>query len=388
MEKVIILRYGEIHLKGANRGYFENALVQNIKKSLSGFSYNLNKISGRYEIAQYKENEEKILVDKLCKVFGLFSLSLATKIKTDSDNILQFCSELTLNQKTFKVVVRRADKRFPIKSMEFASLCGDKVLRNNANIKVDVRTPEVEVKIDIREEGNTYISFEDIKCAGGMPVGTAGKGVLLLSGGIDSPVAGYFLAHRGMRIHAVHFHSFPYTSLQAKDKVVRLAKKISEYCGDINLHILSLKETQESIYKNCDRDYMIILMRRIMMRVAEKLCEKINAQAIITGENLAQVASQTMESITVTNAVVQVPVFRPLIGFDKADIIEKAKKINTYDISIEPYEDCCTVFLPKNPVTRPNMKKVLEQESKLDIDKLVQECLDGEEHIFISANEE
>jgi len=386
MEKVIILRYGEIHLKGGNRGFFEHALVQNIRKSLSEFKYTINKIAGRYTVSNYNPSDEKILVEKLTKIFGLHSLSIATKLQTDSDEILKYCSELKLKQKTFKVVVRRADKRFSIKSMDFCCECGDRILKSNLDIKVDVHNPEVEVKIDIREDGYTYISFEDVACVGGMPLGTAGSGLLLLSGGIDSPVAGYYLARRGMSINALHFHSFPYTSLQAKDKTIRLAKQMTNYCGNINLHIVSFTKVQEEIHKNCDRDYMIILMRRIMMRVAEKLSKKIGANAIITGENLGQVASQTIESITVTNAVVDMPVFRPLIGFDKIDIIGVANKIDTYNISIEPYEDCCTVFLPKNPVTRPSMKKVLAEEEKLDIDTLVEDAINSDEIIELKIN--
>lgn len=383
MEKVILLRYGEIHLKGDNRGYFEKILIENIRKAVQGVDCSVKKIAGRYLVSNFSAENEDLLISKLCKVFGLHSLSICFKMQTDSGDILKFCEEIKLNEKTFKVVVRRADKRFPIKSMEFACLCGEKILDNNTSIKVDVHNPEVEVNIDIREDGYTFISFKTIPCVGGMPVGTAGKGLVLLSGGIDSPVAGYYLARRGMKIDALHFHSFPYTSLKAKEKVIELARKMSVYTGDINLHVLSFTKVQEEINKNCNTDYMIILMRRIMMRVAEKLAEKIGANAIITGENLGQVASQTIESITVTNAVVNMPVFRPLIGFDKLDIIDVAKKIDTYETSIQPYEDCCTIFLPKKPVTKPKLNDVLKEEEKLDIDKLVQECLDSDETILI-----
>ena len=360
MEKVILCRYGEIHLKGANRGYFEHALLNNIKQVLKDYKLTIKRVAGRYEVSEFGEEQTEEIVQKLKKVFGLHSLSVASKFKTCEEAILNICSTIKLSEKTFKVEVRRADKRFPIKSMEMAGLCGEQILNNNKNIRVDVHNPEVVVKIDIREDGNTYLSFLDILCAGGMPVGTAGKGLLLLSGGIDSPVAGYFLAKRGMTVHGLHFHSYPYTSLQAKDKVIRLAKIMNDYCLNMKLHILSFTKVQEEINKNCNRDYMIILMRRIMMRVAEKLSQKIGANAIITGESLAQVASQTIESITATNSVVKMPVFRPLIGFDKLDTIKIAKDINTYETSIEPYEDCCTIFLPKNPVTRPQIEKVLE----------------------------
>ncbi len=383
MEKVILLRYGEIHLKGANRGYFEHMLLNNIQHALKGFSCTVKKVAGRYEVSEYEERDEDELIDRLTKVFGLHSLSVASKFLTDYDAILDFCSNIKLTQKSFKVEVRRADKRFPTKSMDMMKICGEKVLENNTTIKVDVHNPEVVVKIDIREDGFTYVSFSNIMCCGGMPVGTAGKGLLLLSGGIDSPVAGYYLAKRGMSVHALHFHSYPYTSLQAKEKVIRLAQQMGKYLSNFKLHILSFTKVQEEINRKCNRDYTVILMRRIMMRVAEKLSQKINANAIITGESLGQVASQTMESITVTNAAVSMPVFRPLIGFDKLETIAVANKIGTYDISIEPYEDCCTIFLPKKPVTRPELEKVLEEEKKLDIDALVEECLNSDEIIDI-----
>ena len=383
MEKVILLRYGEIHLKGANRGYFEHMLLCNIKHTLKDFKCVIKKVAGRYEVGEYDSCDEDEIIDRLVKVFGLHSLSVASKFETDYDAILDFCANIKLSEKTFKVEVRRADKRFATKSMDMMKICGGKVLESNPKIVVDVHNPEVVVKIDIREDGFTYVSFEDIMCSGGMPVGTAGKGLLLLSGGIDSPVAGYFLAKRGMSVHALHFHSFPYTSVQAKEKVIRLASQMSKYLSNFKLHVLSFTKVQEEINRNCNRDYMIILMRRIMMRVAEKLCKKIKANAIITGESLGQVASQTIESITATNAVVSLPVFRPLIGFDKLDTIQVAKKIGTYDISIEPYEDCCTIFLPKKPVTRPEIDKVLAEEQKLDIDALVEECLNSDEVIEI-----
>ena len=383
MEKVILIRYGEIHLKGANRGYFEHVLFNNMKNTLKEFKCELKKVAGRYEVYNFSDLDQQNIIEKLTKVFGLHSLSVATKFETDYEKILDFCSNIELEEKTFKVEVRRADKRFAVKSMEIMAVCGGKILDNNKNLKVDVHNPQVVVKIDIREDGFTYVSFKDIYCVGGMPVGTAGKGLLLLSGGIDSPVAGYYLAKRGMSVHALHFHSFPYTSELAKDKVIRLAKQMKNYLGDFKLHVLSFTKIQEEINKNCDRDYMIILMRRIMMRVAEKLSKKIGANAIITGESLGQVASQTIESITVTNAVVSLPVFRPLIGFDKLDTIEIANQIGTYNISIEPYEDCCTIFLPKKPVTRPDIEKVLMQEQNLDIDKLIEECLNSDEVIDI-----
>ena len=383
MEKVIILRYGEIHLKGANRGYFEHVLIQNIKKMLGDLSYKLTKISGRYLIEQYNLEDEEIFLDKLTKIFGIYSLSVGFKVPTNLENIENVCKNLDFNTNSFKVITNRADKTFAIKSMELSKLLGEKILSWYPNLKVDVHNPSLTINIDIREDGNTYISSNNILCAGGMPVSTAGKGVLLLSGGIDSPVAGYFMARRGLKIDAIHFHSYPYTSLLAREKVIKLAKKMSNYCGNINLHIISFTKIQEAINKNCDKDYMVVLMRRFMMRIAEKIANKNDAHAIVTGESLGQVASQTLESINATNAVVSMPVFRPLIGLDKLDIISVSKKIDTYDISIEPYEDCCTVFLPKNPVTKPKIDKVISEEEKLNIKSLIDEALASEEIIKI-----
>lgn len=384
MEKVIILRYGEIFLKGDNKWFFEKILVQNIKKSLENYKFDLHKIAGRYIISQYEQNYEREIINILTKVFGLSSLSVATKMETTKENIEEFIKTLKIENKTFKIVTNRADKTFPVKSMELSSFLGAIVLQNNVTAKVDVKNPEVVVYVDIREDGNTYISTSTIACAGGMPVSTAGKGLLLLSGGIDSPVAGYYMAKRGMHVHALHFHSFPYTSLLAREKVIKLAKKMSLYLGSFKLHIVSFTKVQEEINKKCNKNYMVIIMRRIMMRIAEAISKKIEAKAIITGESLGQVASQTIESINVTNAVVSLPVFRPLIGFDKEETIEKSKKIDTYDISIEPYEDCCTVFLPKNPVTKPRFFDVEKEEQKLDIDALVKLALQSDEIIEIN----
>ena len=267
--------------------------------------------------------------------------------------------------------------------MEFNAQIGEVILTNFENTKVDLHTPQVEVKIDIRENGYTYISTNDIPCANGMPLGTAGKGLLLLSGGIDSPVAGYYLARRGLEIEAIHFHSYPYTSELARQKVLSLAEKMGDYLGKIKIHIVSVTKIQEEINKNCDRDYMITLLRRMMMRISQKIALNVGAGALITGESLGQVASQTLQSINATNVVVDIPIFRPLIGFDKEDIMQVARKIGTYNISILPYEDCCTVFLPKNPVTKPKLERVLREESKLDVDTLLNESLATEEIIEI-----
>lgn len=381
--KVIILRYGELFLKGNNRKFFEDTLVKNIKKSLASYQFEFKRITGRYEISNFDENQLKSIIDKLTKVFGLHSLSVAEKIETDEMAICEAVKTLDLENKTFRVTTKRASKIFPIHSMDFNRQLGGVILDTFSGTKVDLHNPEVEVKVDIRENGYTYISTNDIMCAEGMPYGTAGKGMLLLSGGIDSPVAGYFLAKRGLTIEAIHFHSYPYTSEQAREKVLSLAKKMCDYTGNMCIHIVSVTHIQEEIHKHCDPDYMITLLRRMMMRISENIATKNDAGALITGESLGQVASQTLQSINTTNAVVDIPIFRPLIGFDKIDIMDVARKIGTYDISILPYEDCCTVFLPKNPVTKPRLERVLKEESKINIEELLQRSLDSEEIVEI-----
>lgn len=379
--KVIILRYGELFLKGNNRKIFEDILYKNIRESLQDYEFNFKKISGRYEISNFDENYEQIFIDKLTKIFGIHSLSIAIKVETEIENIFEVIKQLDLNNKSFRVTTKRASKIFPIHSMEFNAQVGEVVLRNFVNTKVDLHNFDVEIKIDIRENGFTYISTNDVECANGMPLGSAGKGLLLLSGGIDSPVAGYFMGKRGLQIEAIHFHSYPYTSNLAREKVLQLRDKMGDYLGKIKLHIVSVTKIQEAINKNCDRDYMITLLRRMMMRIAEVIAKRNGAGALITGESLGQVASQTLQSMTCTNAVVNIPVFRPLIGFDKQDIMVVARKIDTYETSILPYEDCCTVFLPKNPVTKPRLERVLREESKLNIEELIAESLESEEII-------
>lgn len=381
--KVIILRYGELFLKGNNRKFFEDTLVKNIKKALASYQFEFKRITGRYEISDFDESQLKGIIDKLTKVFGLHSLSVAEKIETDEMAICEAVKTLDLENKTFRVTTKRASKIFPIHSMDFNRQLGGVILDTFSGTKVDLHNPEVEVKVDIRENGYTYISTNDIMCAEGMPYGTAGKGMLLLSGGIDSPVAGYFLAKRGLTIEAIHFHSYPYTSELAREKVLSLAKKMCDYTGNMCIHIVSVTHIQEEIHKHCDPDYMITLLRRMMMRISENIATKNEAGALITGESLGQVASQTLQSINTTNAVVNIPIFRPLIGFDKIDIMDVARKIGTYDISILPYEDCCTVFLPKNPVTKPRLERVLKEESKINIKELLQRSLDSEEIVEI-----
>lgn len=375
MENAILIRYGELFLKGKNKGFFEKTLINNIKDRLKNYSCSVNKISGRYYVSGYDKADEFQIIETLSKVFGIHSISPAVMIETSEKAIEEYVSNIKLETKTFRITVKRADKSFPFTSNEYSAKLGGMVLKNNPAVKVDLFNAETDINVDIRENGMTFIFFEKINCLNGMPVGTSGKGLLLLSGGIDSPVAGFTMAKRGMTLSALHFHSYPYTSEQAKQKVLDLAQILSEYTGNIKLYICKFTKIQEEIHKNCDPEYMITIMRRIMMRIAEKLCKKRNLQTIITGESLGQVASQTIESITVTNGVVKtIPVLRPLIGMDKEDITIIAKNINTFKTSILPYEDCCTVFLPEHPVIRPTLEKVLEEESKLDIDSLVNDA--------------
>ena len=383
MENTILIRYGELFLKGKNKNYFEKTLLNNIKDRIKIFNNaRLVKISGRYFICDYSESDEFQIIETLSKIFGIHSISPAKMFDTSIENITTYIEGLNFTEKTFRVSVKRADKSFPIRSAEFAAKMGGVILKHNNHLKVDLINPEAEVNIDIRENGKTFVFFQKINCLGGMPVSTAGKGLLLLSGGIDSPVAGFMMAKRGMSITALHFHSYPYTSEQAKQKVLDLARILSDYTGNIKVYVCGFTKAQEEIHKHCNEEYMITIMRRIMMRIAEKLCKNNGLQTIITGESLGQVASQTIESITVTNGVIEtLPVLRPLIGMDKSEITEISRNINTYKTSILPYEDCCTVFLPDHPIIKPKLEKVLIEESKLDIDTLVDECLNNMEII-------
>ena len=385
MEKCIIVRYCEIHLKGKNRGYFEKLLQTNIQNALSGISHKLKVMHSRYLIENYNEDEYNLIVEKLKKVAGVHTISPAMVVDSDYGAIKEVAFELCKDRSgTFKVETNRADKTFPLDSMSVSRNLGGDILENFPNLKVDVKNPSFVVNVDIREDGKTFVYNEIIRCLSGMPVGSAGRGLLLISGGIDSPVAGYLTCKRGMKVDCLHFHSFPYTGEAAKQKVIDLTKRIGDFNGGINLYIVSFTHIQEAIHKNCPEEFMITLMRRFMMRIAERLAKRLGEQAIITGESLGQVASQTIESITSSNSVVEnLPVLRPLIMFDKLDIIEISKKIDTYDISVLPYEDCCTVFLPKFPAIKPNLEKVIQAESRLNVEELIAEALDNIERISL-----
>ena len=381
--KVIIIRYSEIHLKGNNRDFFESILISNIKHVLSDYAYQFGRSNARYVIRNFDENYTEQILDAVKNVFGVYSVSPAEEVPSSYEDISSAALSMAPVYGTFKVNTNRADKRFPIPSMKLSADIGGKILEQNPTLKVDLFHPDTVVSIDIRENGKTFVYSEVIKGVNGMPVGTAGKGIIMLSGGIDSPVAMYMMAKRGMTLRSVHFHSFPYTSMQAKQKVLDLAKIVKKYTLHMTVDVVSFTEIQTAIHEKCPEEYMITIMRRFMMRIAEKLAQKHGAGAVITGESLGQVASQTLESITSTNSVATLPVFRPLIGFDKDEIIEIAQKIGTFETSILPYEDCCTIFLPKKPVTKPRLSAVLKVESALDVETLVNNALQNIEVVEI-----
>lgn len=381
--KVIIIRYSEIHLKGNNREFFESALISNLKFALRNFKYDFARSNARYIIRNFDETYLTQIIDCVKNVFGVHSLSVAEEVNSCYEEIKQAALRIAPKYGTFKVDTNRADKRFPMKSMQLSAEIGGDVLQANPNLSVDLHNPQTVVSVDIRENGKTFVFCDVIKAVNGMPVGTGGKAIAMLSGGIDSPVAIYLMAKRGMTIRAVHFHSFPYTSMQARQKVLDLAKIVKKYTLHMTVDVVSFTEIQTAIHEKCPEEYMITIMRRFMMRISERLAKMNGAGAIVTGESLGQVASQTLESITSTNSVATLPVFRPLIGFDKDDIIEISEKIGTYETSILPYEDCCTIFLPKRPVTKPRLSAVEKLESVLDVETLVQNALDSVETIVI-----
>ncbi len=368
----ILIRYGEIFLKGNNKAYFESMLIRNIKRAVEDIPCKFVRSQSRFFLEEFCADDADELISRLKKVCGLHSISPSVKTVTDLDKIAEIASDISPKSGKFRVTVRRADKKIKLKSMEIARDIGAVMLDNSPELVVDLFKYDFEVNVDIRENGKSYIFYDKIMCVGGLPSGCSGRSVLMLSGGIDSPVAGFQMAKRGVKLTCVHYHSFPYTSELALQKVVDLAQKLVPYVPDIELTVVPFTEIQYAIHEHCPAEYMITIMRRFMMRIAERLAKKVGAGSIITGESLGQVASQTMESINSTNSVVTIPVFRPLIGNDKEDIMTIAKNIDTYDISIRPYEDCCTVFLPKNPVIHPKLKDVIEFESRLNIDELIE----------------
>ncbi|MGI6703500.1 MAG: tRNA uracil 4-sulfurtransferase ThiI [Clostridia bacterium] len=380
MEELILVRYGEVALKGGNRSFFINRLVRNISNALNGIEHRIIKDRGRILVV-LPEGSLKLAeaVNRLKKVFGIVSLSRVVKVEKDLHVIMQKALEMVEKQQidTFKVESRRADKAFPVKSPEICRQVGAYILENSENIRVDVHQPELLINIEIRE--GAYIFAGQEKGSGGLPTGTGGRGLLLLSGGIDSPVAGWMVAKRGVELEAVHFHSFPFTSERAKQKVIDIAEVLAGYIGGIRLHMVSLTDIQGSINRHCPAEQSTILTRRFMMRIAERIAEETKALALVTGESLGQVASQTLESIYVTDTSVGLPVFRPLLGMDKVEIIDRAREIDTYELSIQPYEDCCTLFLPEHPETRPKLEKILQSESHLEVESLIRQAVETRE---------
>lgn len=389
MKRAILIRFSEIFLKGKNRGFFERILFQNIKTALSKFELEVCKIPGRYEVKNYRDEEEFEIINRLKQIPGVFSFSPAISVETDIDEITEVSVDLMKELSgTFKVETNRADKHtLELNSMQISAEVGGKILASNNRLKVDIKNPENVLHIDIRENKETYIYEKVIFGVGGMPIGTSGSGLLLLSGGIDSPVAGYMMAKRGVKISALHFHSYPYTSNMAREKVESLAKIISAYTGDMTVYMVSMTELQEQINANCDDSFTITLLRRGMFTVAERLCKKFGKKMIITGESLGQVASQTIESMTVVSQVVKdVPIMRPLVAFDKYETIDIAKKIGTFETSVMPYEDCCTVFLPESPVIKPKLYEVLKEQAKLDFDAIIDRAMESIEVVEIKAD--
>ena len=381
MQKVIIIRYSEIYLKGKNKGYFERAFFTNIERALKGFAHTLRRPGGRYIVADFKEEETDSIMRALKKVFGAHTLAAGYETTSSLNDIFEAAKRVCADSGTFKVEAHRGDKNYPLNSIEIAREIGGRLLGVYPSLTVDVHSPERIVRVDIRENGAALVCGDEEEGAGGMPVGTGGKGLLLLSGGIDSPVAGHMMAKRGMKVECLHFHSYPYTNEQAKEKVKDLAKILSEYTQGTKLNVVSVTRIQEEIHEKCAPELMITLLRRFMYRIAERYAKKTGAQCLITGESLGQVASQTIEGITSSNAVVSLPVLRPLIGFDKNEIIARSVKMGAYETSILPFEDCCTVFLPDFPAIRPKLATIEAEEKKLDIEKLVNEALSASESI-------
>lgn len=377
MRKLILVKYApEIFLKGLNRNKFEKKLKDNIKKVLEGSVYEFVEDQGRWFI--YSEDIEEI-IDKIINVFGISEICVVTEVEASLEEIKkQAVEEIKKNKPSnFKVETNRANKNFPGTSMDISREVGAYILKSIPNISVKVKDPELTVNVEIRKRA--YVYSKRIKAVGGLPYGMNGSTMLMLSGGIDSPVAGYMMARRGVEISCVYYHSHPYTSERAKEKVKQLAAILSNFTGSTTLYVVPFTDIQMSIIDKCREDELTIIMRRFMMRIACALAEKLNIQSVTTGESIGQVASQTMEGLIVSTDVADRPVFRPLIAMDKQDIMDISRKIGTYETSILPYEDCCTIFVPKHPKTKPILDKIIKEESVLDIDRLVDEAINNVE---------
>lgn len=376
MEKLILIKYGELTTKKGNRNLFIKILTKNIEEMLQNYDVNIikNRVRMFIEVKDQKFDE---VVKQLQKVFGLHSIVICEKVNTKDIEELKKIAFKMLEQETFdtfKVVTDRADKTYPIKSMEVSRQVGGYLLKYLQNKKVDIHHPQLTLHIEIRTDG-TYFYTKEVEGIGGYPVGIQGKGMLMLSGGIDSPVAGYLALKRGVQIECIYFDSPPHTNIEAKNKVLTLASILNEYSGHIKVHVIPFTKLQEAIFKNCDPTYMITIMRRMMYRITERLAKKRNCKIIVNGESIGQVASQTLTSMNVINEVTNMPVIRPVACMDKLEIIRMSEKIGTYETSILPFEDCCTIFVPKHPVIHPDLKKAREMETTFDYESLIQECL-------------
>lgn len=390
MKEILLCKYGEILLKGANKKYFEDVLMRELRIRARCYG---NFDVYRAQSTLYVEPKDDLadmdgMFEAAKKVFGIISVGRSAMCEKDMKAIgalaKSYLPAQLADAHTFKVEARRSDKSFPLGSIEISREIGGEILSACPHLTVDVHKPDVTVRVEIREYG-AYIHAGQQKGAGGIPVGTSGKGMLLLSGGIDSPVAGYMMAKRGMKLEAVYFESPPYTSEQAREKVLTLAREVAQYAGPIEVHVVSLTEAQEALVKTCEEDYFTLLLRRYMMAVADRLAERFGCHALITGESLGQVASQTPMALQVTNALATRPVFRPCIGMDKEEIVQLAYKIGTYETSILPYEDCCTVFTPKHPKTKPELSRVEREEQKLDFESFVTRAMETMQTYRITA---
>ena len=374
MRELLLVRFGEVHLKGANRPYFLSRLVRNVKHATAPVNGEVWLNDSRIYVAGMTDMQD--CIRRVCRVFGIHSVSPAIELDKDFDEICNVAIDMMKKYSgTFKVAARRSDKKFPMDSMQMGREIGHRILEACPNLTVDVHKPEYKLSVEIRDKAYVYV--EEYKAVGGMPHGTGGKAALLLSGGIDSPVAGYQLMKRGVSLASIHFESPPYTSARAREKVLELARLMGEYCGGMRVYVVPFTDIQMEIHEKCPDGMGTLIMRRFMMRIAERIARNINAQALVTGESLGQVASQTMEAIACTNAVVNMPVFRPLIGMDKQEIMDIAQNIGTFETSILPYEDCCTVFTPRHPVTKPKEEPTAKAESKLDIETLIEKAIEA-----------
>ena len=380
MDKLIFIKYGELSTKKDNRKMFIKLLLKNIRRKLEELEVEINYTTARMYIKTTSKDIDEV-VDRLKEVFGIRSIVICDRVNNNKEEIENKIKEIiqTLSFKTFKVETIRSDKSFPISSLEFSRMMGAVVLKNK-ECKVDVHNPDLVLNIEIRSEG-TYIYTKEVLGLGGYPVGVQGKGLLMLSGGIDSPVAGYLALKRGVDLECLYFESPPHTSLEAKNKVIKLASIIDKYSGNIKVHVVPFTELQEAIYKNVPDTYIITIMRRMMYRIAERVSKRRNCKVIINGESIGQVASQTLTSMSVINNVTNYPVIRPVACLDKLEIIDIANKIDTYETSILPYEDCCTIFVPRHPVINPELSKCIEYENLFDYEPLLEKCIDNIETI-------